>query len=432
MEAVIIAGGKGTRLGSMTKEIPKPMIPVMGKPILEHQIEEFRDNGVTDIIITVGYLRDVIRDYFGDGRKFGVRIRYVEEDTPLGSAGAFYFVKDLLTGSAFVVYGDVLFSLDMGRMLAWHRKQGALATLFAHPNSHPYDSDIVLHDDKYHVTGFLRKKEDRSGIFYHNCVNAGFFVVEKEAMDFFQQPQKLDLEKDFLRFLAENQQLSVYISTEYIKDMGTFDRLDAVEGNMKSGMVGQRNLKHPQKCIFLDRDGTLNVWRGLISHVDQMKLETRAAEAVRMINESGYLAIVVTNQPVIARGMCTVDELERINMELEIQLGMQGAYIDALYYCPHHPDKGYEGERPEYKIPCECRKPGIALIERAAMDYNIVLEDSWFIGDSTRDVKAGKNAGMRTVLLKTGEGGMDGKYDVVPDKVCDDLITAVRYVLEQR
>ena len=129
--------------------------------------------------------------------------------------------------------------------------------------------------------------------------------------------------------------------------------------------------------------------------------------------------------------MCTLKELDRINMKLEMILGEKGAYIDALYYCPHHPDKGYEGERPEYKIPCKCRKPGTTLIELAAKNYNISLEDSWLIGDSTLDVKAGENAGMKTILLKTGEGGMDRKYDIVPDKICNNLEEAVGYILKQ-
>ena len=431
MEAIIIAGGQGTRLSKLTREIPKPMIPINGKPILEYQIEEFRASGIKDIVLTVGYLREVIKDYFGNGEKFGVNIHYVEEETPLGSAGAFYKAKDYVTDTALVVYGDVLFSIDIDRMLNWHRQRGAAATLLAHPNSHPHDSDIVLHDDNFYVTGFLRKKQDRAGMFFHNCVNAGFFVVEKEAFSYFKRPEKLDFEKDFLYSLVKNKQVSIYQSTEYIKDMGTYERLETVEANFRNGIVQQRNLKNPQKCIFLDRDGTLNALQGFIDHAEQLELLPNVAEAVKMINESGYLAVIVTNQPVVARGMCTLAELDQIHMKLEMLLGEQGAYIDKLYFCPHHPDKGFVGERPEYKIHCDCRKPGTALIEQAVNDLHIDLTKSWFIGDSTRDIQTGKNIGIKTILLRTGEAGKDGKYDAVPDFIAEDLLTAVKFVLNQ-
>ena len=431
MEAIIIAGGQGTRLSKLTQEIPKPMIPINGKPVLEYQIEEFRANGVKEIVLTVGYLKEVIQDYFGNGEKFGVNIHYVEEETPLGSAGAFYKAKDYVIDTAFVVYGDVLFSIDMDRMLNWHRQRGTAATLLAHPNSHPHDSDIVLYDDDFRVTGFLQKKQDRTGMVFHNCVNAGFFVIEKEAFSYFRRLEKLDFEKDFLYSLVKDKQVAVYQSTEYIKDMGTYERLETVGANVKGGIVKQRNLKNLQKCIFLDRDGTLNVWRGFINHKEQLELLPNVAEAVKMINESGYLAVIITNQPVVARGACTLAELDQIHMKLEMLLGEQGAYIDRLYFCPHHPDKGFTGERPEYKINCDCRKPGTALIEQAVNNLHIDLTKSWFIGDSTRDVQTGKNAGIKTILLTTGETGKDGKYDVIPDFVTENLLTAVKIVLDR-
>ena len=188
--AVIIAGGKGTRLSSFTKEIPKPMIPINGKSILERQIEEFRNYGITNIIITVGYLKDVIMNYFGDGKKFQVNIDYVEENEPLGSAGAFYYLKDKIKGAFFAVYGDVLFSVSLPKMLKYHQSKNAAISLFVHPNSHPHDSDVVLCNENDMIIDFLRKNADRQGLYYDNLVNAGLFVFEKETLDYFSRPEK--------------------------------------------------------------------------------------------------------------------------------------------------------------------------------------------------------------------------------------------------
>ena len=190
-----------------------------------------------------------------------------------------------------------------------------------------------------------------------------------------------------------------YDSPEYVKDMGTPDRYYSVCKDCKEGRIEAKNLKNKQKAIFLDRDGTLNKYVGFLRNIDDFELIDGVAEAIRKINESGYLAIVVTNQPVIARGEASFEELEEIHSKMETLLGKEGAYLDAIYYCPHHPNKGYKGERPELKIDFDCRKPNPGMLLKAAADFNIDLSQSWMIGDGENDVKAGINAGCKTVLL---------------------------------
>jgi len=158
-------------------------------------------------------------------------------------------------------------------------------------------------------------------------------------------------------------------------------------------------LKNKQKAIFLDRDGTINKYVGFLRNIDEFELLDGVAAAIRKINESGYLAIVVTNQPVIARGEVSFEELNEIHNKMETLLGKEGAYLDAIYYCPHHPHKGYEGERPELKMDCACRKPKPGMLFKAAEDFNIDLSQSWMIGDGENDIKAGINAGCKTILL---------------------------------
>ena len=176
-----------------------------------------------------------------------------------------------------------------------------------------------------------------------------------------------------------------------MKDMGTPERYDAVCRDFKAGTVQAKNLKEPQKAIFLDRDGTINRLVGFLRKKEEFELLPGVAEAIRKINASGYLCIVATNQPVIARGEVTVPELEEIHMKMETLLGFEGAYIDGLYYCPHHPHKGYAGEVPELKIECSCRKPKPGMLLKAAEDFNIDLSKSWMVGDGENDILAGRD-----------------------------------------
>ena len=151
-----------------------------------------------------------------------------------------------------------------------------------------------------------------------------------------------------------------------------------------------------------------------------------------MFNPSPYLIIVATNQPVIARGECTFEELDNIHKKMETDLGREGAFLNDVFFCPHHPHKGYKGEISELKIDCDCRKPKIGMLQRAAVKYNIDLTQCWYVGDTTIDIQTGLNAGMRTILVKTGEPGQDGKYDAIPTAVKENLLEAADYILKSK
>lgn len=185
-----------------------------------------------------------------------------------------------------------------------------------------------------------------------------------------------------------------------------------------------------KKCIFLDRDGTINVYKGLISKIEDIELIGGAAEAIKFINESDYLCIVVSNQPGVAKNLCTLDEIWKINERLKELLKENGAYLDDIFVCPHHPEKGYPDENPEFKINCICRKPNTGMIELASSKYDIDLSQSYIIGDSTIDIQTGINCGMTTILVKTGLAGMDKKFDVNSNYVADNLLAAVKLILK--
>lgn len=410
MKTVIMAGGKGTRISSVASDIPKPMIQVEGKPVLEHEIECLREQGFDDIIITVSHLGNIIMDYFGDGsaispvtgKTFGVHIEYYFEEQPLGNAGALFQIKDKLDSDFLLLNADAMFDVDFNRFVDFHKSHGGLVTLFTHPNSHPYDSGVIIADEHGAVERWLTKEDDRPK-YYRNCINAGLHVISPKILETEIMTSKVDLDRQLLKPLAGTGKMFCYNSPEYVKDMGTPDRYYSVCEDFKEGRVKGKNLVYKQKAVFLDRDGTINKYIGFLRDIDDFELIDGVASAIKAINASGYLAIVVTNQPVIARGEVSFEELQEIHNKMETLLGEQGAYVDAIYYCPHHPHKGYEGERSELKIECDCRKPKPGMLLQAAKDFNIDLEHSWMIGDGENDITAGKNAGCHTALITVDE-----------------------------
>ena len=414
MKTVIMAGGKGTRISSVASDIPKPMIQIEGMPVLEREIASLSRQGFRDLIITVSHLGHIIMDYFGDGSKvspvtgepFGVHIEYFVEKTPLGNAGALFRLKDKLKDDFLLLNADAIFDIDFNRFVEYHKKKRGLATLFTHPNSHPYDSGLIIADEDGAVLRWLAKEDERPE-YYRNRVNAGLHILSPKVLEASIDTPKIDLDRQLLKPLAGSGQMFVYDSPEYVKDMGTPDRYAAVCRDFRKGIVEAKNLGRSQRAIFLDRDGTLNKYVGFLRSVEEFELIEGTAQAVKRINESGYLAVVATNQPVIARGEVSYGALRTIHDKMETLLGLAGAYVDGLYFCPHHPHKGYEGEIPELKFDCECRKPKPGMLLRAAEDLHIDLSHSWMIGDGENDIRAGKAAGCRTALLGEGDYGQD-------------------------
>ena len=418
MKTIFIAGGRGTRISSIAPGVPKPMMKIDGVPVLEREIICLRDQGFRDIIITVSHMADVIMDFFGDGSKFGVNIEYYVEDIPLGNAGALFKFREKLTEPFLLLNADIVFDIDFKRFVAFHYSHGGLVTLFTHPNSHPYDSGLIVSNQDGSVEKWLTKEEPRPQ-WYHNCVNAGLHVIDPKVLDMsgvdadnvgvmqLGEYTKVDLDRQILKPLCGTGKMFCYSSPEYVKDMGTPDRYENVCKDYRDGLIQKKSLQHKQKAIFLDRDGTINKYVGFLRNIDEFELIPGVVEAVKKINASGYLTIVITNQPVIARGEMTISELHSIHNKMETQLGEKGAFLDAIYYCPHHPHKGYEGEIPELKVDCECRKPKPGMLIRAAEDFNIDLTNSWMIGDGENDIIAGKTAGCKTALIGEGEYGQD-------------------------
>lgn len=408
MKVVLMAGGRGTRISELFPDIPKPLIPIQGIPVLEREICSLRDQGFTDIILTVSHMAGKIMHHFGNGRKYRTHISYYVEKEPLGNAGALFMLKEQLGEEDFLLLNaDAVFDVDFNRMVAFHKQHGGLVTLFTHPNSHPYDSGLIFAGEDGKVEKWLAKEDERP-LYYKNRVNAGLHIISPKVLEMsgikkeeIGDGRKVDLDRQILKRLCGTGTMFCYDSPEYVKDMGTPERFHQVEEDFKKGVVQAKNLANKQKAIFLDRDGTINNYVGFLRKEEDFELLPGVADAIKKINKSGYLAVVVTNQPVIARGEVTFSELENIHNKMETLLGKEGAYLDGIYFCPHHPHSGYEGEVKELKIDCDCRKPKPGMLLKAAEELNIELSQSYMVGDGENDIKAGKAAGCKTVLLNT-------------------------------
>ena len=411
MKTVIMAGGKGTRISTVRSDLPKPMIPVCGKPVLEWQIENLKASGLTDIVLVIGHLGDAIKDYFGDGSRWDVKISYFIETQPLGTAGALFRMSELQE-DFLLMSGDMMLDVDFNRFIRFHKEHNAWASLTVHPNNHPFDSSLIVTETlpardggmplyTNRVVKWMNKEDER--LYYRNIVNAGIEMISPQLLDDARAKiaclDKVDLDRDVLKPGIGSGRIFAYETSEYIKDMGTPERLNEVESDLMSGKIAAHNLSVKQKAIFLDRDGTINKTSGFLRDVNDFELIDGVAEAIRLINKSGYLAVVVTNQPVIARGECSFERLQEIHNKMETLLGKEGAFIDGLFLCPHHTDKGFEGERIEYKIDCDCRKPKVGLFLQAQQTLNIDLSQSYMVGDSGIDVKAAENAGCKKAML---------------------------------
>jgi len=433
MIALILAGGKGTRLKELTRDnIPKPLVNIAGKPLLQYQLEFLAKNNVREVIISVGCGAEAIKTCFGDGKKFGLSVTYSEETEPLGTAGAFKYAEPLFNDAKdiLVLYGDIIFDIDLARLMNFHQSHGGLGTLLVHPNDHPDDSDLLEVDGSHKINKFIPKPHPPDQV-YQNLVNAAIYILKPEIASFMESGRKLDFGRDvFPKWVDEGKDLYAYRSSEYVKDVGSPRRYEEVNRDILSGKVGRRNMTRKQKAVFLDRDGVINEEIDFLCKPEQLKLIDGSAEAVKKLNESEYLVIVITNQSVVARGLCSEQDIAQIHMKLDMLLGEKHAFLDGIYYCPHHPDPGFEGENKRYKIECECRKPKTGMIIQASRDFNIDPGKSFIIGDSTRDIMAGVNAGLKTMLVRTGYGGKDGKYDCSPDFIFENLKAAADFIVD--
>ncbi len=430
MKAAIIAGGLGTRIRSRSGEsIPKALVPVAGEPIIFRQLSLLNRFGISHIIILAGHLGTILQQQVQShpwAKK--LKIEFAIEQEPLGTAGGLLNARSFFQKDDFLaIYGDIAVEMDLDRLIGFHRNKGSAATIVCHPNNHPQSSDLLRENPPDQVQAILPSKGRAPGN-YRNLVPAGVYVFSQDIFDFISPQPPQDFIYDvFPRMLKTGQIIALYNTTEYLRDMGSPARFDMVEKDIASGLMAKMNGIHKRPVIFFDLDGVVNAdvpGRG-ITKPEEVKLLPRAAEAIGLVNETGWLAVAVTNRPQLAKGFINLLELESIHGRLEMELGAHGAWLDRIYYCPHHPKKGFEGEVPELKVVCDCRKPQIGLMERAFLELPADRQNAYMIGDSDRDMDAGKALKIPSYGVRTGNACQGTSPDVLFDNVYDAVHFAI-------
>lgn len=429
-QAVILAGGLGSRLRTVLGNVPKALAEVGGKPVVGHQLELCYRHGFEDVVLLLGHAAEAVEDYVGDGSRFGVTCRCVVEDKPLGTAGAVLAAKDLLQEKFLVMYCDTMLDIDLDRFWRFTESHRAAAALLVHPNDHPFDSDLVATDADHRITGFSRWKEGGAPV--RNLASAALYIMNKTILESVEEREgAIDFGLHvFPELLTRGENLVAYRSVEYIKDLGTPARLAKVNHDLDIGKVDPARSGRLRPAVFLDRDGVINVERDGVLTPEDMNLLPGAAEGVRRLNTAGIATVVVTNQPYVAHGKVSEAALDSIHAAMDGGLARGHAFVDAVYYCPHHPHRGYDGERSELKIDCACRKPKPGMILRAAAELGLDLRGSWMIGDRTSDLAAARAAGLRSVLVRCGYGGKDLTNNIDPDYVFQDLREAADFIVD--
>jgi D,D-heptose 1,7-bisphosphate phosphatase len=415
-------------MGEAYANTPKALIPIGGKPVLQHQLELAAASGVETVSVFVGHLGDQIRAFVGDGSRFGLQVSVRSENQPLGNAGALVAALDALPEQFFVLYGDVMAAVDLARLGDFHLEHHADFTTLAHPNDHPFDSDLLEADAEDRVTA-IHAYPHSGGAWFANLTNAALYAVRRDALRPFARTGKLDFTRDILAGLvAGGARVLAWRSSDYIKDMGAPARLAKVERDWRAGRIRLPSPDAKRPAVFLDRDGVLNHERGFIRRTAELEMIPGVGAALRRLREAGFLLIVITNQSVIARGDATEADVADIHRRLEWELGKDGAYLDAIYLCPHHPDAGYPGERPELKIACDCRKPATGLVDAACRDFAIDRAASWMVGDQARDIEMAHRAGLRSILVRSDPATFAAAAAARPDHVADDLAGAAALI----
>lgn len=392
VQAVIAAGGNASRMGRLAEARPKALLPFGTTCLLAHHLNTVRSHGVTRVTILAGHLAEAIESELPAVTPAGMCVDLVVEPYPAGSGGCLRYLSQP-RGPLLVVFADIMAWMDYTTLLERHRANGAHITVVVHPNDHPADSDLVETNPDGWVTTIRSKPRPRS-VPCRNIAVAGVFVIEPEILGRIPATGSCDLVHHLVSPAAElGRRVLAYCTTEYLKDCGTPDRYAQARGDFESGRVQAQYGGTLRPALFIDRDGTINRHVGYVTKPEQLELLPGAGEAIRRLNQAGILAVLVTNQPVVARGDCSAENLERIHAHLEGLLGNEGAFLDGVYVCPHHPDGGFPGEVADLKVACSCRKPEPGLVQRAIRDLPIALEHSAVVGDSVRDAELARKIG---------------------------------------
>lgn len=374
-QAVILAGGMGTRLKPFTDTNPKPMYPIEGKPFIEYLIRQVKDFGINKILLLLGYMPEKIKNYLGDGSQYGLEIVYDVTPVEYDTGARILNAKDKIEDIFLLMYCDNYCPVSYEQLVRDFNKNDALLQVSVYKNADLYTKNNmrISADGLVEVYDKKRVTENLQG------VDIGYALVDKKVLEL-MPPVNDNFEKNVYPELVEQKRMYATVTEHRYYSVGSFERIELTKAFFSK-----------RKYIFLDRDGTLNVRPPRACYIERPKdfvWLDGAKEAVKMLKDAGYFIILISNQPGIARGNLTEDTLLQIHEKMQNDLAKIGVGIDRIYYCPHNWDEG-----------CECRKPKPGMFYMAQKEYSIDLTKCYMIGDDERDMEAGQAAGLRCMFV---------------------------------
>jgi D,D-heptose 1,7-bisphosphate phosphatase len=396
-QGVVIAGGLGTRLKEFLPNLPKCLNRVGDFTLIEQTCKVFSESGIKRLHLLLGHLSEtVVSEIPALRSKYNLEITFSVEQNLLGTGGSLLSSMHLLDDQFLLTYGDLYLDLDLKDFCIRFENSGYDFAQLIHPTNHMHDSDLIRIDDSGNIIGYSLKPRSKE-LQVRNRANSGVYAFKKETLlEYSQVGKKVDLDKEILPSLIARKKRGLAIrNLGYARDAGTIDRISRIKGDIGAGLTRTRL----RPAVFLDRDGTVNKSRGYISQPEQIELYEDVASAIKQFNEKGFWVIVITNQPVVARGEASIEDLESVHARIDSLLSATDAYIDEYYLCPHHPHKGYAGEITALKVECGCRKPKTGLLEQACKEFPIDRSKSFFFGDSEIDMIAARSFNIKHALI---------------------------------
>jgi len=425
MKALILVDDYQAGADSNSQKNPICLVSVASKPVLEYSIECCEASQIiTEIIILTYHHIDQFKAYC-EQRKKTKPLVCIKETQPLGTAGALHNIEFDTSQTCLIMDGANVCRVDIDAFIHWHQQKQALMSVLIQPNDHPYDSDLVWCDKNDRVISVIPKPHPQNE-YFPNCVNTGCYIINTQLKSHIPKNQKSDFRTHILPKVCKTDAVYGYYTSAYVQNIKIADRMKQIENDVLAGKLFAYKESQPRPTVFLDRDGVINEDSSYIKTDEEFILYSFAAKAIKQLNRAGFLVIVVTNQSVIACGLCSEEMLKKIHNKMETLLGRQGAYVDKIYYCPHHPDKHVSKEATTLKVECSCRKPKPGMILQATKDVAIDLSQSFLIGDSERDIQSAHAAGVTAIGVKTGNA-VQGKTK--PEYICKNLEDAVELIL---
>ena len=424
MTAVVITvGGKGSRVSSLTEGKSKAEIKITNaKSIIELQLDKLKI--LNKKIFILSNKKFTSLDKLINKKYSKNKIKIIHEEYPLGTAGCLKILQKEKEKTLLIISGDLVFNINFIKILKFHKEKKSDCTLIVHPNNHPYDSDTVVVDIHSKVKKFQKKKSNSKNI--SNLCLSGIFVIKSSILKNIKANVFQDFSNDVLtKLIKSNKRVFAYNTREYIKDAGTPDRIIQVKKEIKSLKFKMGCIDQKIPAIFLDKDGVINEDKLNFKYQNIKSIFPYVANSIKTINESGYLCILVTNQPVVAKGFVKIQKVKNDLNFLQSFLGLHHCYLDRVYFCPCHPDLGFSGELKKFKRNCSWRKPNNGMLIQANKDLNIDFKKSYFIGDTTNDYLAAKKTGVKFI----GVGEFPKDLKITKKK---NLKEAVSYIFKKK